>query len=159
MSEKKTRGQENRDRMAMLDGIVEKEETQVTTDYEQSLTVAERMMRRSKSKTFTLGFLDEKNDDEIEIEFRLLYSQERRGLMELIDKLQKLQGREDVDIHMFNTALDELKALVKKVTVTEGMDVYYDSDVCSDGDIFEIARSVMARTTTTLESAQSFRDE
>ena len=161
MSKKKTTKEVNLEKIEMLDGIVEREKEQEAVTLEQSLTIAERMMRRAKSKTFTLGFLDEKNDDEIEIEFRLLYTQERRSLMELIDKLQKLQNQDgvDVDVSLFNDALDSLKELVKNVTVTEDMNMYYNSEVCQDGDIFEIARAVMSQTTNTLDDARSFRQE
>jgi len=159
MSEKKTRAEINREREALLNSFVEKEEGQETATRDQSLSVAERMMRRAESKTFTLGFLDEKNDDEIEIEFRLLYTQERRNLIELINKVQTLQGNEEVDLAKFNDVLDSLKGIVKKTTVTEGMDVYYDSEKCQDGDIFEIAKAVMMRTVGTLEDAKSFRQE
>ena len=138
--------------------LVEVEEEQEEVAQAESLSIAERMMRRAKSNTFTLAFVDEKNDDEIEIEFRLLYSQERRELLELINNIQGITDGEDVDLVKFNAAFDSLKELVKEVTVTPTMNEYYDSEVCQDGDIFEIAMSVMGRTVKTVEDARQFRD-
>ena len=44
--------------------LLEVEEEQEEVAQAESLSVAERMMRRAKSNTFTLAFVDEKNDDE-----------------------------------------------------------------------------------------------
>lgn len=149
----------NREEKLRLLKEIEVDEEQEQEEREEQLTVAERMMRRAMTNTFTLTFVDTKHDDEISIEFRLLYTQERRDLLKLIDSIQKMTDEGDVDLDRFNDAFDELKALVKKVTVTPGMNQYYDSEMCQDGDIFEIAMSVMGRTVSAVEQARGFRDE
>lgn len=139
--------------------IVERDEEKEKETQDKHLSVAERMMRRAQSNTFTLTFLDELNDDEIPIEFRLLYSKERRDLLKLIDEVQDLRDGETIDIDVLNEKLDELKGFVKNVTMTPGMEAYYDSEFCQDIDITQIARAVMARTVSTVEEARSFRKE
>jgi len=141
--------------MKLLDRDEKKDEATRT----ENLSTAERMMRRAKTNTFTLAFVDTKNDDEIEIEFRLLYSKERRDLLNLINDIQGITEGEEVNLVKFNSAFDSLRELVKNVTVDEGMNAYYDSDVCQDGDIFEIAMSVMGRTVQTVEQARQFREK
>ena len=149
-----------RNKEELLAQFVVPDEEKKQADNEKSLSIAERMMRRAQSKSFKLTFVDVANDDEIELEFRLLYSGERRDLLKLIEKIQKLQDEnESVDLDAFNDTLDALKTLVKKVTLTEGMIDYYDSEYCQDGDIFEIAKSVMAHTVQVVEESRSFRKE
>jgi len=139
--------------------LIDRDEKQDETTRTENLSIAERMMRRAKTNTFTLAFVDTKNDDEIEIEFRLLYSKERRDLLNLINNIQGITDGEEVDLVKFNSAFESLRELVKNVTVDEGMNTYYDSDVCQDGDIFEIAMSVMGRTVQTVEQARQFREK
>ena len=139
--------------------LIDRDEKQDETTRTENLSIAERMMRRAKTNTFTLAFVDTKNDDEIEIEFRLLYSKERRDLLNLINDIQGITEGEEVNLVKFNSAFDSLRELVKNVTVDEGMNAYYDSDVCQDGDIFEIAMSVMGRTVQTVEQARQFREK
>lgn len=146
-------------KLALLKDI-EKDETAKAVEQEKELSIAERMMRRAETNTFTITFTDTKNDDEIPIEFRLLYTQERRDLLKLISGIQDLMKDTDTpDIDKLNQAFDELKGLVKNVTITEGMNTYYDSEKCQDGDIFEIAMTVMGRTVSAVEQARSFREQ
>lgn len=146
-------------RKAELMEIAEKDEEKTEEEQERYLSIAERMMRRAQGKTFKLTFVDEKNDDEIVIEFRLLYSAERRDFLKTIQDLQELQEQDEVDLGKLDELIEVLKELVKAVTVTEGMDAYYDSEYCQDGDIYEIALAVMSRTIGMVEDARSFREE
>lgn len=136
--------------------VVEKDEKIEGEEREEKLSVAERMKRRAIGNTFTLTFIDEVHDDEIELEFRLLFSGERRDFLKLI---QELQGMKDsTDVVLMNEKLDNLIELVKAVTVTEGMNEYYDSEMCQDQDIIDIATAVLAKSISTVEEAQRFRN-
>lgn len=138
--------------------IAEEDEKKEEEAEQKALSIAERMMRRAQNKTFTLTFLDTGNDDEIPIEFRILYSKERREVLELAEEVLTLQTLESADdISKLNDCMDKLKEYVKAVTVTEGMNNYYDSSLCQDTDIYEIIRAVIARTVGTVEEARSFR--
>jgi len=146
--------QERERLLAVAEAEVEKDERVE----EDSLSIAERMMRRAQHKTFTLNFGDDKNSDDIPVEFRILYSAERREVLKLINNIQKLK-ESDTDIDKINELFDTIKTYVKKVTVTKGMNEYYDSEFCQDDDLLEVIREVMNRTVTALDTAKSFRKE
>lgn len=137
-----------------LSELMEDTEVKKQSDLDQNLSVAERMMRRAKSNTFTLEFKDEKYGDSIGIEFRVLYSKERRRILEIINGVQNIDPVKDIE--KLNDKLDEFLEIIKAVTVTEGMDAYYDS-VCQDSDIIEIASGLLTHSVALLEDARRFR--
>lgn len=144
----------NIERREAMRQLSQRDEEKDKQEQDEALTIAERMIRRAISNTFTMTFRDEKNEDEITIEFRMLFSEERRRMLEMI---QDVQGLKPSETDQLNRVMDSFKDLIKQVTVTEGMDAYYDSEYCQDADIFEIAASLLQTSVNMLEDARRFR--
>jgi len=118
------------------------------------MTVAERLMRRVKITRFKTIFSDDLGD--VAVETRQMTSTERSRAVELNDLLA--QSEKDPD--KYADAVKKYKEFAKEITLTPGMDVYYDSDQVSDDVLIAIVTRTFQGTMKLVgESITSFRAE
>ena len=132
----------------------EKRKTERKLEDVRNLGVAERLMRRVQAKRFQIVFEDE--EGEFPVETRLMTSNERYQALKLNEVLSK--AGENLD--QYQEAMAGLKDLAREVTVTPGMDAYYDSDQVSDDVILAVVmRTVYGTLEAVGDSLTSFRRE
>jgi len=125
MVTKEEREQEIKDRKAFKDFPAEHAKKQVA-ELAQSLSIAERLMRRLKAKTFKLTLQDDLGD--IELEVRMMTTSERLLATSLLSKMSTL----DEDVESYIKCLEELKQLAKEITLTDGFAEYADSEAVTE---------------------------
>ena len=91
-----------------------------------SLSIADRLMRRTQLARFQILFQDDLGD--FSIETRQMTSRERFRTTELTNLLDQSEK----ETKKYTEAIEGLRQLAKEITLTPGMDDYYDSDQVTD---------------------------
>lgn len=131
------REREIQERVAFKQGQIIKHD-KLSDELRQSLSVADRLMRRADLAKFKTIFTDDLGD--FVIETRQLTSSERLQAVTLNNML----AESDKIPEKYMEAIDGFKKLAKEITLTPGMDTYYDSDQVSD----DVLIAVVYRTFT-----------
>ena len=140
-------------RAAFNQGLIIRHD-KLADDLRQNLSVADRLMRRAELVKFKTVFSDDLGD--IEIETRQLSSSERFQATKLFDDL----ALSEKEPKKYAEAVDEFKKMAKEITVTPGMDAYYDSEMVSDDIVIAIVTRTFQGTMSFVgEAITSFRAE
>lgn len=150
---KKTVAEENIERSAKLEAIVEREEAEEAADIAAQLTIRDRLMRRTEKTTFKTVFEDDLG--EFVVEARLMTSSERREALRLNQMLG--QGREDLS--KYEEAIKGLKDIAAEICVTPGLDEYLRSDDVGDDVVVALVLRSVYGTLEKVGEATTFRKE
>jgi len=118
------------------------------------LSVADRLMRRAQSARFKTVFQDDLGD--FAVETRQMTSGERWRAVELNNQLAQSEKAPE----KYAEAVEGFKQLAKEITLTPGMDAYYDGDQVSDDIVIAVVSRTFQGTMRLVgEAITSFRAE
>jgi len=119
-----------------------------------NLGVADRLMRRAQLARFKTVFMDDLGD--FAVETRQMTSAERARCVALNNRL----AASEADPAEYAEAVEGFRQLAKEVTLTPGMDAYYDSDMISDDVLIAVvSRTFQGSMRLVGEAITSFRAE
>lgn len=120
----------------------------------RTLSVADRLMRRIEAKHFETVFVDDLG--EFVVETRLMTSSERFHALEINKKIGETGG----DLDEYEKLMKQMKQVARDITVTPGMNIYWESDQVSDDVIVALVmRTVYGTLEAVGDSLTSFRGE
>jgi len=129
-------------------------EERLANELRDTLSVADRLMRRAEKTTFKTVFQDDLGD--FAVETRLMTSSERMKALEL----NRMLGKGSEDLNNYADAIKGLKELASEICMTPGVDAYLLSDNVSDDVVVSmVLRTVYGTLEKVGESTTSFRKE
>jgi len=133
---------------------VEKRRNDLASRDFTELSIAEKLMRRTFDTKVKHIFMHPEGD--IVVETRILSSTERR----LAISLSQEMGKTENDTDKYDEVLERIKAFVKGIIVTEGVNDYLESPLCTDDVPISLMMNTLFKTISMVgDSVESFRKQ
>ena len=155
----------------------DREDSQTMTDISEALSVRDRLIARTRSKTVKIEFehIDEEGKliDTIIVECRMLTGLERARVALLFSKLTEFAADDAAPSEdeltreesmkrftVLNDVMKEFTEIAAQIVVTPGLSDYFMSGQASDGDITKIITdALLGSIENTGDSIKRFREE